>query len=62
MPRDPCLQHFSKPFDSFKSGTWQGKEIHGMIRKMAVYYAPIIVYSKDEGKAVAENASDEMVM
>jgi len=56
------LQHFSKPFDSLKSGSWQGKEIRGMIRTLAVNSAPILDCSKDDGKTAAENASDEMVM
>jgi hypothetical protein len=58
----PGLQHFSKPFDSLKRGTWQGKEIHGMIRTLAVNCAPIFDCSKDDGQTAAENASNEMVM
>jgi hypothetical protein len=45
-----------------KSGTWQGREIRGVIRTLAVNWAPILVCSKDDGKTVAETASDEMVM
>jgi hypothetical protein len=56
------LQHFSKPFDSLKSGTWQGKDMHGMIRTLAMNCTPILVCSKDEGKTAAKTASDEMVM
>jgi hypothetical protein len=56
------LQHFSIPFDSLNSGTWQGKEIRGMIRTLAVNCAPFLVYSKDDGKTAAETASNEMVM
>jgi hypothetical protein len=33
-----------------------------MIRTLAVYCTPILVCSKDDGKTVAETASDEMVM
>jgi len=62
VPQYPGLQHFSKPFDSLKSGTWQGKEICGMIRTLAVNCAPILVCSTDEGKTAAETASHEMVM
>jgi len=58
VPRYPGLQHFTKAFDSLKSGTWQGKEIRGMIRTLAVNCAPILVCSKDNRKT----ASDEMVM
>jgi len=58
VPRFPGLQHFTKPFDALKSGTWQGKEIRGLIRTLAVKCAPILVCSKDDGKT----ASDEMVM
>jgi len=43
VQRYPGLQHFPKRFDSFKSGTWQGKETHGMIRTMAVNCAPNVV-------------------
>jgi hypothetical protein len=45
-----------------KSGTWQGKEIHGMIRTLAVNCAAILDCSKDDGKTAAENTSYEMVM
>jgi hypothetical protein len=62
VPRYSSLQHFSKPFDSLKSGTWQGKDMHGMIRTMAVNCTEILVCSKDEGKTAAKTASDEMVM
>jgi len=55
-------QRFFKPFDSMKLSYWQGKEIWGMIRTLAVYCAPILDHSKDDVKAVAETASDEMVM
>jgi len=62
VPRYPGLQHFSKPFDSLKSGTWQGKENCGMLRTLAVNCAPILVCSTDDGKTAVETASDEMVM
>jgi hypothetical protein len=62
VPRYPGLQHCSKPFDSVKSGTWQRKQIHGIIRIRAVNCAPILDYSKDDGKTAAETASDEIVM
>jgi hypothetical protein len=62
VPRYPGLQYFSKPFDSWKSGTWQGKEICGMIRTLAVNCAPILFCSKDDRKTVVETASDEIVM
>jgi hypothetical protein len=62
VPRYPSLQHFAKPFDSLKSSSWQGKEICGMIRTLAVNCAPILDCSKDDGKTAAEKASDEMVM
>jgi hypothetical protein len=45
-----------------KIGIWQGKEIRGIIRTLAVNCAPILVCSKDDGKTVTETASDEMVM
>jgi len=61
-PWSPALQRFSKPFDWLRSGTWQCKEIHGMIRTVAVNCTPIVVCSRDDGKTAAETASDEMVM
>jgi hypothetical protein len=45
-----------------KSDTWQGKEIRGMIRTLAVNCAPILIFSNDDRKTAAETASDEMVM
>jgi len=45
-----------------KSSSWQGKEIRGMIRTMAVNSAPILDCSEDDRKTPAETASDEMVM
>ena len=62
VPRYPSLQRFSKLFDSVKSGTSQGKEIQGMVRTLAVNYAPILDCSKDDGKTLAETASDKMVI
>jgi hypothetical protein len=62
VPRYLGLQCFSKPFDSMKSGSWQGKEIRGMIRTLAVNCAPILDCSKDDGETPAETASNEMVM
>ena len=44
------------------SSSWQGKEIWGTIRILAVNYAPILDCSKDDRKTVAETASVEMVM
>jgi len=60
--RYPGLQRFSKPFDSMKSNSWQGKEIRGMIRTLAVNCAPILDSSQDAGNTAAESASDKMVM
>jgi hypothetical protein len=62
VPRYPRFQLFSKPFNSLKSSTWHGNEIRGMIRALAVNYAPILDCSKDDKKTVAENASDAFVM
>jgi hypothetical protein len=62
VPRYPGLQHFSKPFNSLRGGTWQGKEIRGMIRTLVVNCAPLLDYSKDDRKTAAENAYEEMVM
>jgi len=62
VPRYPGLQLFTKPFDSMKSSAWQGKQIRGMIRSLAVNCGPILDCCKDDGKTPAETASDEMVM
>jgi hypothetical protein len=62
VPQYLGLQHFSKPCDSLKSGTCQGKDIRGMIRTQAVHCAPILDCSKDDGKPEAENTSNDMVM
>jgi hypothetical protein len=62
VPRYPGLQHFSEPFDSLKCGTWQGKEIRGMIRTLAENCSPILVCSTEDRKTAAETASDEIVM
>ena len=62
VPRYPGCQHFSKPFDSLKSGTWQSKEIGGMIQTPAVDCAQILVFYKDDGNTAAEKPYNEMVM
>ena len=62
VPQYPGLQYLSKPCHSLKSGTWQGKEIRGMIRILSVNCAPILDCSKDDSKTVAENAFYEKVM
>jgi len=56
------IWHFSEPFNSLKSSTWQGKEIRGMIRTLPVNSAPILDFSKDDGNTAVENATDEVVM
>jgi len=62
VPQYPSLQHCSKPFDSWKSSTWQGKEICGMIRTLAVNCAPNLDCSKVDWKTAVDNAADEMVI
>jgi len=62
VPRYPGLQCFSKPCNSMKSCCWRGNEIQGMIRTLVVNCPPILDCSQDDGKTVAETASDEMVM
>jgi len=61
VPQYSGLQGFSKPFDSMKSGSWQGKQIRGMIRTLAVNCAPLFDCSQDAGKTAAETPSDEIV-
>jgi hypothetical protein len=46
----PDLQYFSKPFYSMKSGSWQGNEIWGMIRTLAVNCSRILSAPKMLGK------------
>jgi hypothetical protein len=62
VSRYPGLQHVSKPFDSLKSGSWQGKEIRGIFRTLAVNCAPILDCSQDAGKTAVVTACDDMVM
>jgi len=62
VPRYPGLQHSSKLFDSLRSGSWEGKDICGIIRTMVVNCAPILVCSKDDGKTAAENDFDDVVI
>jgi len=45
-----------------KRSCWQGKEIQGIIRRLAVTRAPILDCSQDAGKTEAETASDDMVI
>ena len=45
-----------------KSGCWEGKDIRGIIRILAVNRTPILDGSRDAGKSAAETASHEMVM
>jgi len=44
------------------SGSWQGTEIQGMIRTLAVNYAPILDCAQHARKPAAETSSDGMVM
>ena len=62
VPQYPGLHHFSKPLDSMKSSSWQGKEIWGRIRILAVNCAAILDCSNHDGKAATETISDEMIM
>jgi hypothetical protein len=43
-----------------KSGSWQGKEIWGMIRTLAVNCSRILDSNQDAGKTTVETASGEM--
>jgi hypothetical protein len=45
-----------------KRGTWQGKEMCGIIRTQAVNHASIHDCSQDAGKTAVDAASDGMVM
>jgi len=42
-------------------GSWQGIQIRGLIRILAVNWASIVDCSKDDGKCAADATSDEMV-
>jgi hypothetical protein len=50
------------PFDSLKRGTWQGKEMRGIIWTQAVNHALILDCSHNDGKTAVDAASDGMVM
>ena len=45
-----------------KSGSWQGKDIWGMIRTLEVNCTPILDCSQDAGKTAVVTATDETVM
>jgi hypothetical protein len=45
-----------------KSGSWQGKEICGMIRTLAVNCTPILDWPQDAGTTAVETACDEIVL
>jgi len=62
VPQYLGLQRFSESFDEMTNNLWQGKEIWGIIRTLAVDWAPIVDCSKDDGKTAAETASDNMVL
>jgi len=62
VPEYPGLQHFSTPFDSMKSSYWQGKQIWGMIRTLDVNATPSRECSNDDGKTLADSASDQIVL
>jgi len=62
VPQYPGLLHIPKLFDILKNGTWAGTEIRGIIRTLEGIWAPILVFSKDDGKTAAETASNEIVM
>ena len=61
-PQYPGPQHFSKLFDLFSGGTWQGTEICGIIRKLAVNCTPVLVCSNDNGYCAADTASHKILM
>jgi len=46
----PGLQPFSKPSDLVKSSSWQGKEIRGMIRTLALNCTPLLDHPRMKGK------------
>jgi hypothetical protein len=62
VPRDPDLQHYSKPFDWMKSSTRQGTEIQGLFRTRVANCAPILDISQDDRKTAADTASHGIVI
>jgi hypothetical protein len=62
VPQCPGFKRFFTPFDWMASSSWQGKDIRGMIRTLAVNCAPSLDCFKDDGKTLAETASDQMEM
>jgi len=61
VPQYADLQQFSKPFDSVKSSSWQGKEIWGMIRTLIVNCTSNPDCAKDDRQTPSKSASDEML-
>jgi hypothetical protein len=45
-----------------KSGSWQGKDLWGIITILVVNCTPTLDCSQDAGKTATETASDEIVM
>ena len=62
VPQYPGLQRFSKLFISSMRGSWQGIQIRGFIRILAVNWASIVNCSKDDRKCATDASSDEMVV
>jgi len=62
VPQYAAFQGISKSFDSLNGDSWQGKEIWGIIRPLAVNCAPFLVCLINEKKGTAHTGSDEIVM
>jgi len=62
VPQYQGLQCFAKRLDSVKCNSWQGNDIRGMMRTLPVNCAPFVAHFNDDGKPVAETASNEMGM
>jgi hypothetical protein len=62
VPRYAGLHLFCKPFDSMKYSTLPVKEIWGIIRTLAVHWAPIVDSCHDGGNTAAVTDYDEMLM
>ena len=62
VPHYRNMLRFRKPFDALKNGTWQGKEIREIVRRLGAVCAPLLS-SDVRGKTPSERPSDiDMMM
>jgi len=61
-PRYQGLQHLSQRMNLFQSSSQLGIDILHIVKTLAVHFATFPDCSRDDGKSVAETASDAMVL